>query len=607
MRVPIKYDYRDLVDNPESFSGLEIVDAGSGEVRLSTEVLFFSQDFLLNTQEDGLGANITGFEFVQKNSRMTTEWAKDVYEAIQITDPTYQTGTIYAFGDIAGSIVSADDPNRLQDQIDDIINGTEQIGIGGIVYYAEQKARTSLFEFELDNAISQSTYSVLFTEIGHKYNDLHVLAGDADLSGSSTLFYPTPPPTKDGYLEVWKDWANITNTKVLASDNGAYKVTFLDGTSQLTAELTLNDDNDGTGTPNSSNSALDTDDRVQYIYSTNTWRCITDTSFDIVKIEKLVPETLSTDGHYGYIKAESITPSGEAVSALRYIYELIDHNSWNNQSFVVQHDLNEDVKNLIIQVWVRDENDVWAFVENITTSTASSVGVQVDDDDDLNSFTIRTLANGIAWTGAGGSLNTITGTELGSIRALVIKPNLITTYVEPSRTVYDISDSVDVTYNLPDASTVTREYTIKRRGSGTGKVLFSTQSSQTIEGLAASIWELEGEGEIVLFPYGGNWEVKHYEDSGSNANGSWQKYANGVLEQQHKLTVTSASGEVWTFPLEFNSTDVIVTATCETTSARHATHETPAVDDVAVKIWTDGGAGTTGVADCKAVERWRAA
>ena len=42
--------------------------------------------------------------------------------------------------------------------------------------------------FDWDNAISQGTYSPLFAEIGHMYNDAHVAAGDTNLSRTGTIF-----------------------------------------------------------------------------------------------------------------------------------------------------------------------------------------------------------------------------------------------------------------------------------------------------------------------------------------------------------------------------------------------------------------------------------
>lgn len=222
-RLQTKYDFRDLLDVPQSFTGLEITDAGAGEIFLPNEALFFLDNFLLNTQSDGLGTNITGFQFIDKNDFMSDKWGLSVYEKIKITDGAYQTGTIYAFGDIAGSDLKATDANRLQTQIDSLNSGTNNLDVGSIHYYSTFKERAGLKPFAFDNALSQANYSVLWDEIGHQYNDAHVDAGDTDLSASSDLFYPTPIPTgygRTGFPDTFYDDTDIDagNSWMDASD-----------------------------------------------------------------------------------------------------------------------------------------------------------------------------------------------------------------------------------------------------------------------------------------------------------------------------------------------------------------------------------------------------
>lgn len=78
--------------------------------------------------------------------------------------------------------------------------------------------------------------------------------------------------------------------------------------------------------------------------------------------------------------------------------------------------------------------------------------------------------------------------------------------------VENITDATDVTETLPDATTYKGEYTIKRRGAGTGEVLIATVDSQTIDGLAPTNYKLIGESILIVFPSGGNWEIKEYEN-----------------------------------------------------------------------------------------------
>jgi len=113
--------------------------------------------------------------------------------------------------------------------------------------------------------------------------------------------------------------------------------------------------------------------------------------------------------------------------------------------------------------------------------------------------------------------------------------------IVPSYDVYTITTGSNQVHALPDATLDVGEQTIKRYGAGSGKVTFTTESGQTIEGISASTWELEAIGKIVLFPSGGNWEVKIYSDRGSNGNGNWKKLADGDLEQDGISTSTLAT------------------------------------------------------------------
>lgn len=77
---------------------------------------------------------------------------------------------------------------------------------------------------------------------------------------------------------------------------------------------------------------------------------------------------------------------------------------------------------------------------------------------------------------------------------------------------FDISSSNQV-YNLPAVKGGQKEIIKWSGGDGTYKLTFTTQGSDTIGGLAASVWEGEGEGIIVLSDDGGtDWVAQEYED-----------------------------------------------------------------------------------------------
>lgn len=116
MSIPYKHDLTDLAETPVAFSGIDILDAGADAIELPNEVAFFRDTFSLNTQADGLGFAVTGFLFIEEVASLSDYWGRLVYRKIQITDPAYQAGHVYAFGDVAGSVIGAADVNRLDDE-----------------------------------------------------------------------------------------------------------------------------------------------------------------------------------------------------------------------------------------------------------------------------------------------------------------------------------------------------------------------------------------------------------------------------------------------------------------------------------------------------------
>ena len=122
------------------------------------------------------------------------------------------------------------------------------------------------------------------------------------------------------------------------------------------------------------------------------------------------------------------------------------------------------------------------------------------------------------------------------------------TYAEPKTvySVHNITTATDEIYALPTAVGSLTEYVIKRRGAGTGKVLFSTQSAQTIDGLAANQFELRGEVEITLFPSGGNWEqksvVKDWVPVYDNNTNNDHNITQALVDGQYRFLVVNDSG-----------------------------------------------------------------
>lgn len=86
----------------------------------------------------------------------------------------------------------------------------------------------------------------------------------------------------------------------------------------------------------------------------------------------------------------------------------------------------------------------------------------------------------------------------------------------PHKEKVTISNTSDVTINLPDASAATADRTYWVEGSGTGQVIFATQNGQTINGSTPDNWKLSPGGMIKLSAVGGgNWQVETIEISQS--------------------------------------------------------------------------------------------
>ena len=100
---------------------------------------------------------------------------------------------------------------------------------------------------------------------------------------------------------------------------------------------------------------------------------------------------------------------------------------------------------------------------------------------------------------------------------------------------YDITDATDITITLPDVTDETVHRFYYRTGSGTGKVLFATTSSQTINGLAASSWYLEDEESIILEPGDSEWKVISYGGYDQSGNFVIKTASGGIIHGESAL------------------------------------------------------------------------
>jgi len=118
---------------------------------------------------------------------------------------------------------------------------------------------------------------------------------------------------------------------------------------------------------------------------------------------------------------------------------------------------------------------------------------------------------------------------------------------------YDLT-SGNATATLPKVTGYPQSVDIFWTNGGTYTLTLAVTNSETVGGLAASIWTGEGEGSISVVSDGTNWEVRSYQDNGVNANGFWYKYKDGRLYCKARglgLTVYASNEKKivsWTLP-----------------------------------------------------------
>lgn len=207
--------------------------------------------------------------------------------------------------------------------------------------------------------------------------------------------------------------------------------------------------------------------------------------------------------------------------------------------------------------------------------------------------------------------NPIESGDTGAVRGgdvYTYVTNYVPTYAEPiwtAPTITTINDASDVPITLPDPSTSSGDFTYVRKGTGTGKLTLNCPSGVFLDfgdDLLSSV-DLEGNGTLIVTPSGGNLLVKEYRDSGSNSNGEWKKYLDGMQECWDKLG-TKNNGDIVLFPKSFYATPVmnlVATGNCATFNINSAS-----TSQFTCFITSSTGAVTSDPADYVARGRWRA-
>ena len=504
----------------------------------------------------------TDYVLTNKNLAASSKVSKNIYNGISIVNPVYQGVDLYIPVDTLstfGDMLDETDINRLQTQINELISGTAQVNIGTRIVSAIDNNPALLSagfaQCALDNGISQSVFSTLFAEIGHMWNDLHVMAGDADLSDDvAGLFYPTPPPTDDGWLEVWGpakgDSVTAFPLTVDLSD-GRYSVEYY-GISNPSVELVrvelVIDTSTGKTHFHSPNFASTSDyEFAWYDSSVGQLKRTASSGYNngslVYRITKFAPETMSKAGAYAYYKIDSVTPSGSLVSALRYSTGWVEQTGWENVLLSVDHNLDADISDLDVEVWLSvTGSDSDAFkVESVSYELSASpaasqvYGYQVQASS-ANQLKIQTGKTGIGYIAVTGSLGAFT-TGTAYYKVIVTKPELIATVSDVPYEV-TISDAVDVDVTLPDPSSMVGESIYRRKGAGTGKLTLTCPSGVKLvllDDTELDSIDLEGKATLIIYPSGGNLYVKHFldiltpADSAQDSNRVIKKYGDRIV------------------------------------------------------------------------------
>ena len=126
--------------------------------------------------------------------------------------------------------------------------------------------------------------------------------------------------------------------------------------------------------------------------------------------------------------------------------------------------------------------------------------------------------------------------------------NLIGYHIRRPDPPYDISTANTVIALPAITGLVQRLSYYWTGGDGSNTFSFTVSDAATINGDLATVWIGEGEGHIEIESDGTNWRVKDYDDSGSNANGEWEKEITGKLVNYGEYTGSSASAVNKTLP-----------------------------------------------------------
>ena len=136
--------------------------------------------------------------------------------------------------------------------------------------------------------------------------------------------------------------------------------------------------------------------------------------------------------------------------------------------------------------------------------------------------------------------------------------------------------SANTTYTLPKILGGYQRVSIYADNGGTYKMTLAVTNSETVDGIAAGTWEIEGKGRIIVESDGTNWQVMEYEDYLTDgASQKIWKYKDGSEYQEiarsGSISISTTHGTIfrttaWTAITRFHQMFSINTETTEVKS-----------------------------------------
>lgn len=160
------------------------------------------------------------------------------------------------------------------------------------------------------------------------------------------------------------------------------------------------------------------------------------------------------------------------------------------------------------------------------------------------------------------------------------------------------------TGTIPNGTTVTFVPGSANTGAATINVDgLGAQDIRTVRNGTLPSGYIRASWPVTLVKIGSIWIAQRDPEQGSNANGTWVRYADGTMICRH--TVTTSSGTVtWTYPQAYSTAPAVLGTALAASDDRGVTTATPGTADVTVRGWTTAGLTWDGTIRVVAIGPW---